>query len=154
MAREKVSSCLETFSGQERLRTKGTGENEHHLVGDVSMRVNKQVGPTTILLAPFFPRLYEECSDLRRVVRQLSFYQDEHNIGGNGAEMSLVFFPDAVRHLLRISRILRQPRGNAILIGLAGDRCTGTCSFSVPSLCFGVAAGRDKPKQCSSFLHT
>ncbi|CAM9781524.1 unnamed protein product [Ectocarpus sp. 12 AP-2014] len=66
-------------------------------------------------------RLYEECSDLRRVVRQLRHYQDECNIGGNGVEMSLVFFPDAVRHLLRISRILRQPRGNALLIGLAGS---------------------------------
>lgn len=69
-------------------------------------------------------RFYEECSDLRRVVRQLNFYQDEYNISGNGAEMSLVFFPDAVRHLLRISRILRQPRGNAILIGLAGADAT------------------------------
>lgn len=57
---------------------------------------------------------------MRRLVRQLSFYQDEFNLGGTGAEMSLVFFPDAVRHLLRIARILRQPRGNAILLGLAG----------------------------------
>lgn len=76
-----------------------------------------------LLLSPFC-RFYEECSDLRRVVRQLSYYQDEYNIGGNGAEMSLVLFPDAVRHLLRISRILRQPRGNAILIGLAGNQQT------------------------------
>lgn len=66
-------------------------------------------------------RFYEECPDLRRLVRQLSFFQDEHNLGGRQAEMSLVFFPDAVRHLLRIARILRQPRGNAILIGLAGE---------------------------------
>lgn len=84
------------------------------------------MGPTICFRWPF-PRFYEECSDLRRVVRQLSFYQDEYNIGGNGAEMSLVFFPDAVRHLLRISRILRQPRGNAILIGLAGE--ARHCSF-------------------------
>ncbi|CAM9257732.1 unnamed protein product, partial [Hapterophycus canaliculatus] len=66
-------------------------------------------------------RFYEECSDLRRVVRQLIQHQDEFTIGGNGADISLVFFPDAVRHLLRISRILRQPRGNAILVGLAGS---------------------------------
>eukprot|EP00903_Cladosiphon_okamuranus_P017642 g16249.t1 len=31
-------------------------------------------------------RLYEECSDLRRVVRQLNFYQDEYNVGGSGRE--------------------------------------------------------------------
>lgn len=68
-----------------------------------------------------FFRFYEECSDLRRLVRQLSFYQDDYNLGGKGSEMSLVFFPDAVRHVLRIARILTQPRGNAILIGLAGE---------------------------------
>lgn len=84
--------------------------------------VRDQVGPTPFFFLPPFHRLYEECSDLRRVVRQLSFYQDEYNVGGTGAEMSLVLFPDAVRHLLRISRILRQPRGNAILIGLAGNQ--------------------------------
>lgn len=121
MARERVSSCLATFSGQERSQTKGTYREMN------TTRSNRRdvyflpcVGPITFLRYPF-PRFYEECSDLRRVVRQLSFYQDEYNVGGNGAEMSLVFFPDAVRHLLRISRILRQPRGNAILIGLAGN---------------------------------
>ncbi|CAM9185724.1 unnamed protein product, partial [Choristocarpus tenellus] len=62
-----------------------------------------------------------QCPDLRRLVRQLSFYQDEYNLGGKSREMFLVFFPDAVRHLLRITRILRQPRGHAILVGLAGD---------------------------------
>lgn len=66
-------------------------------------------------------RFYEECPDLRRLVRQLGYYQDEYNLGGNDTEMSLVFFADAVRHLLRIARILRTPRGNAILIGLAGE---------------------------------
>lgn len=54
-------------------------------------------------------------------MRQLCYYQDEYNLGGNDREISLVFFADAVRHLLRIARILRSPRGNAILIGLAGE---------------------------------
>lgn len=53
-------------------------------------------------------------------MRQLNFYQDEFNLAGGGTEMSLVFFPDTVRHVLRIARILRQPRGNALLVGLAG----------------------------------
>ncbi|CAM9656208.1 unnamed protein product [Ascophyllum nodosum] len=66
-------------------------------------------------------RFYEECPDLRRLVRQVVFYQNEYNLGGGDKEMSLVFLPDTVRHLLRIARILRQPRGNALVIGLAGS---------------------------------
>lgn len=75
---------------------------------------------------PLRYRFYEECPDLRRLVRQLGYYQDEYNLGGNDTELSLVFFADAVRHLLRIARILRNPRGNAVLIGLAGETVAST----------------------------
>lgn len=46
--------------------------------------------------------------------------QDDYN-SSNHDKLSLVFFDMAILQILRISRILRQPRGNAMLIGVGGS---------------------------------
>jgi hypothetical protein len=44
----------------------------------------------------------------------LSYRADDFN-GSSSNGMKLVFFDDAIRHVQRIVRIVRQPRGNAML---------------------------------------
>lgn len=45
---------------------------------------------------------------------------EEYNLG-NSNKINLVFFDDAIEHILRIARVLRQPRGNIMLIGVGGS---------------------------------
>ena len=65
-------------------------------------------------------QLYEEIKDINKLIKQLDSYLEEYNIGSD-QKMSLVFFEDAVLHILRICRTLRQPRGNIMLIGVGGS---------------------------------
>ena len=47
-------------------------------------------------------------------------YLEEYNITFP-SRMELVFFQDAINHVARISRVLSQPRGNALLVGVGGS---------------------------------
>lgn len=47
-------------------------------------------------------------------------YLEEYNISFP-TSMELVFFRDAIMHLSRVARVLGQPRGNALLVGVGGS---------------------------------
>ena len=45
----------------------------------------------------------------------------EYNEKNASKAMNLVIFDDAVRHLLRITRIVSMPGGNSLLVGVGGS---------------------------------
>ena len=65
---------------------------------------------------------YEEIKDIKKLIRVLEDRMDDHNSEPkNKTKLSLVFFEDAIEHILRVARVLRQPRGNLMLIGVGGS---------------------------------
>ena len=65
-------------------------------------------------------KAYKELKDRSKVDEVLVESLDEYNVSF-ASRMELVFFNDAVHHVSRISRVLAQPRGNALLVGVGGS---------------------------------
>ncbi|CAM9370413.1 unnamed protein product, partial [Discosporangium mesarthrocarpum] len=65
-------------------------------------------------------RLYRPVEDREKFRELLLDYLEEYNMEFP-SQMHLVFFADAVAHVSRICRVLRQPRGNALLVGVGGS---------------------------------
>ena len=63
---------------------------------------------------------YEMVKSFGQITKVLTENLEDYNLT-NPTQMHLVFFRDAVEHVVRISRVLRQPRGNAMLVGVGGS---------------------------------
>jgi dynein heavy chain len=64
--------------------------------------------------------MYEYMSDKAKLLKGLAGSLEEYN-GGNSSKMNLVLFDDALEHVMRIGRVLKQPRGHIMLIGVGGS---------------------------------
>ncbi|XP_057658316.1 dynein axonemal heavy chain 6 isoform X1 [Diorhabda carinulata] len=64
-------------------------------------------------------RVYEELRNIDKVKNVLQDYLDDFNLS-TAKEMKLIFFMMAIEHCLRIARVLRSERGNALLVGVGG----------------------------------
>ncbi|KAJ3415371.1 Dynein heavy chain 6, axonemal, partial [Chytridiales sp. JEL 0842] len=68
---------------------------------------------------PIEERQYVEFTDMKALNTLLEEYLEEYNVTMS-KDVRLIFFLDAKQHITRISRIIRQPRGNALLVGVGG----------------------------------
>ncbi|PSN47670.1 Dynein heavy chain 8 [Blattella germanica] len=67
------------------------------------------------------PKIYEEMPSYEFVKSKLFAYTKSFVEQIHGVTMDMVFFHDAMVHLMIISRIIRLPRGNALLVGVGGS---------------------------------
>jgi dynein heavy chain len=66
------------------------------------------------------PKVYVEIKDMRKLVKITEEYLDDYNSTSTNP-MKLVMFLDAIEHVCHISRIIRQPGGHALLLGVGGS---------------------------------
>lgn len=66
-------------------------------------------------------KVYKDCGDYEAVEKKMKNILNDYNDDSRNKEMNLVLFKDALEHLTKIHRIIRFPRGHALLVGFGGS---------------------------------
>ena len=88
-------------------------------------------------------KLYKDMGDYSQVRKIFSGVLDHYNIDNKA--MTLVLFEQALEHLCRVHRIIRIPRGNALLVGVGGSgkqSLTKLASFCAGYKLFQISLSR------------
>jgi len=67
------------------------------------------------------PFVYEACYDIESIRKIATDKLDGYNEKFPSKKMNLVIFDDALKHMMRITRIINSPRGNCLLVGVGGS---------------------------------
>lgn len=67
------------------------------------------------------PKIYEAIKSIPVIKKKLDGFLDQYNKQSHGKTMNLVLFDDAIRYLMRISRIIQMDRGSTMLVGVGGS---------------------------------
>ena len=65
--------------------------------------------------------VYEPCPSMESIRKKIYARMQEYNEKNASKAMNLVIFDDAVRHLLRITRVISMPGGSSLLVGVGGS---------------------------------
>lgn len=84
------------------------------------------------------PRLYEDLGSYEDIRRTFDDILELYN-GESAKKLMLVLFEMALEHITRIMRIVRMPRGNALLIGVGGSGKQSNVRLA--SYCAGYQVG-------------
>ncbi|XP_040889376.1 dynein heavy chain 1, axonemal [Toxotes jaculatrix] len=90
-------------------------------------------------------KVYTLIEDKEKLAKVMEEYMEDYNQIST-TKMKLVLFMDAIEHVCRISRILRQPLGNALLLGVGGSgrqSLTKLASYISEYECFQIELSKN-----------
>ncbi|KYN33583.1 Dynein heavy chain 3, axonemal [Trachymyrmex septentrionalis] len=79
------------------------------------------------------PKVYDEVTDLEDLQEKMDYYLAEYNVVSQ-TPMNLVLFRYAIEHISRVSRVLLQDNGHALLVGVGGSG-RNSCAKLATNMC-------------------